>query len=69
MLAAVLEGIALPGSITDAHRFRRPEGDKTDLLRMRSDMLRINATFKRVVSRNGNAQASTRTDAKDSSYS
>jgi hypothetical protein len=66
MLAAVLEGIALPGTISETHIFRRADGAKSDLHRMRGDVLRVNASFKRVVSRNGNSKTPARSDAQDS---
>lgn len=68
MLAAVLDGIALPGTMADErHRFARL-ANGSDLSRLRSDMLRISASFKTVMARNGNSKATTCADAKDSAF-
>lgn len=49
LLAGILDGVALPGSIYEKHMFRRSTG--SDLDRMRGDVERVGSLFAAVIGR------------------
>lgn len=49
LLASILDGMALPGTIFDTQPIRRPVG--TDLERLRGDVMRVGQMFSTVMNR------------------
>jgi hypothetical protein len=49
LIAAIIDGVALPGALIERRSFSRPAG--SDLERIRGDVERVGATFREVIDR------------------
>ena len=67
LIAAIIDGVALPGTVIERRSFSRMAG--SDLDRIRGDVQRVGSTFREVIDREHGHQKDPRTKTSASTYS